>query len=110
MRLLGLLRAPLISSFRVTWSVFTIQIGIQFKDRPIVHRNNSALIEPVVQLNEGRSPKGFNQESGPRRARTVDPRIKSPLLYRLSYRPHPSDSAKRPNIFVIPHQWWLSLE
>jgi hypothetical protein len=25
---------------------------------------------------------------GPRRARTVDPRIKSPLLYRLSYRPH----------------------
>ena len=27
-------------------------------------------------------------ESGPRRARTVDPRIKSPLLYRLSYRPH----------------------
>ncbi len=26
--------------------------------------------------------------SGPRRARTVDPRIKSPLLYRLSYRPH----------------------
>ena len=25
--------------------------------------------------------------SGPRRARTVDPRIKSPLLYRLSYRP-----------------------
>ena len=28
------------------------------------------------------------QISGPRRARTVDPRIKSPLLYRLSYRPH----------------------
>ena len=27
-------------------------------------------------------------KSGPRRARTVDPRIKSPLLYRLSYRPH----------------------
>ena len=27
-------------------------------------------------------------QSGPRRARTVDPRIKSPLLYRLSYRPH----------------------
>ena len=26
--------------------------------------------------------------SGPRQARTVDPRIKSPLLYRLSYRPH----------------------
>ena len=25
---------------------------------------------------------------GPRRARTVDPRIKSPLLYQLSYRPH----------------------
>jgi hypothetical protein len=28
------------------------------------------------------------EKSGPRRARTVDPRIKSPLLYRLSYRPH----------------------
>ena len=27
-------------------------------------------------------------KGGPRRARTVDPRIKSPLLYRLSYRPH----------------------
>ena len=28
------------------------------------------------------------RNSGPRRARTDDPRIKSPLLYRLSYRPH----------------------
>ena len=31
---------------------------------------------------------GLNERSGPRQARTVDPRIKSPLLYRLSYRPH----------------------
>jgi hypothetical protein len=32
--------------------------------------------------------RGVLEKSGPRRARTVDPRIKSPLLYRLSYRPH----------------------
>ena len=31
--------------------------------------------------------RSFGNKSGPRRARTVDPRIKSPLLYRLSYRP-----------------------
>ena len=35
--------------------------------------------------------------SGPRQARTVDPRIKSPLLYRLSYRPHCNLAKSPPN-------------
>jgi Zn-dependent oligopeptidase len=44
---------------------------------------NPVLFNRIKSLYENRE-----SESGPRRARTVDPRIKSPLLYRLSYRPH----------------------
>ena len=44
------------------------------------------------------NPIGLSEyQSGPRRARTVDPRIKSPLLYRLSYRPHCNLAKSPPN-------------
>ena len=46
---------------------------------------------------------GIEGRSGPRRARTVDPRIKSPLLYRLSYRPHRLQrAANEANLTLFP--------
>jgi hypothetical protein len=47
-----------------------------------------ASLKPALRV-LGVSESGIRRhKGGPRRARTVDPRIKSPLLYRLSYRPH----------------------
>jgi hypothetical protein len=49
---------------------------------------------------------------GPRRARTVDPRIKSPLLYRLSYRPQHSTGSILPldkvlEFCLVPSSYYM---
>ena len=58
--------------------------------RRMAGKNTPAGIRSLVYgMGKGKAGiEGLSVLSGPRRARTVDPRIKSPLLYRLSYRPH----------------------
>jgi hypothetical protein len=53
----------------------------QVKDKGLGAESGDLELESYI-------PGWILEKSGPRRARTVDPRIKSPLLYRLSYRPH----------------------